>query len=161
MVEYSRMPVPSLSSGCEIAQFFVLHTDRFMQLSTEAWKCSPQCVSILPKSSFGRCNIIDEIRAVRAANSVKSSSNDMLYVDISWWQHGDVHVEITRRCADFPKEEPCIPVVLDVKGVWSMYELVLHGVRWSRWRSHCDSMPMCLSIQCRTHKMMIAWWLFP
>ena len=27
IVEYSRMKVPSLSSGCEIAQFFVRHTD--------------------------------------------------------------------------------------------------------------------------------------
>jgi len=26
IVEYSRMKVPSLSSGCEIAQFFVHHT---------------------------------------------------------------------------------------------------------------------------------------
>jgi hypothetical protein len=29
MVEYSRMKVPSLSSGCEIAQFFVRHTGLF------------------------------------------------------------------------------------------------------------------------------------
>jgi hypothetical protein len=28
IVEYSRMNVPSLSSGCEIAQFFVRHTAR-------------------------------------------------------------------------------------------------------------------------------------
>jgi len=27
IVEYSRMKVPSLSRGCEIAQFFVRHTD--------------------------------------------------------------------------------------------------------------------------------------
>ena len=28
MVEYSRMQVPSLSSGCEIAQFFVRYMGR-------------------------------------------------------------------------------------------------------------------------------------
>jgi hypothetical protein len=28
MVEYSRMPVPSLSSGCEIAPFLVRYMDR-------------------------------------------------------------------------------------------------------------------------------------
>jgi hypothetical protein len=28
IVEYSRMNAPSLSSGCEIAQFFVRHTGR-------------------------------------------------------------------------------------------------------------------------------------
>ncbi len=40
IVEYSRMHVPSLSSGCEMAPFFVRHA---------ALKCLPD----LPKSSFG------------------------------------------------------------------------------------------------------------
>ena len=37
MVEYSRMPVPSLSSGCEIAQFFVRHTGSNHKMMISWW----------------------------------------------------------------------------------------------------------------------------
>jgi len=50
IVEYSRMQLPSLSRGCEIAQFFVRHTDL-------GWFG-------LPKSSFGRVNLFSLISCV-------------------------------------------------------------------------------------------------
>jgi hypothetical protein len=31
---YSRMPIPSLSRGCEIAQFFVRHIDHHLAIAT-------------------------------------------------------------------------------------------------------------------------------
>jgi hypothetical protein len=79
IVEYSRKNVPSLSSGCEIAHFFV----RYMAWRTAAPSCahriatSPAChpnVHVrlkgwfgLPKSSFG------------GLNGEHESVDDMLY----------------------------------------------------------------------------------
>jgi hypothetical protein len=70
MVEYSRMPVPSLRSGCEIAQFFVRYMVtclNFMLPKRIFWKTEQKNGSchfdVLFKdvsTRFGRLDLVDE-----------------------------------------------------------------------------------------------------